>query len=714
MKKTAVAAAVIALILNSNMTRSGMPGAFDLARFAADRPAQTRSMDVAHVDRENRTVELSFSSELPVQRWFGNEILDHSPEAVDLTRLGSGRAALLMDHDWNAQIGVIESVRIDPDRIGRAVVRFSRSQRAEEIFNDVADGIRSLVSVGYKPLEAKLITERDDGPDDYLITRWMPYEISFVSVPADHTVGVGRAAPFNAIPHNDNPDPTGNNGKPEHKPAAPTSKTGARDMKVKYVKDDKGNHVRALVDENDQIVEVLEIIKRADGGTPASTVDADEAVKAERKRISDLTSMGELYGVQAAAARAVADGTTPESFAAIALEEVNKRGAKQPGTKNPLDKQGRSHVPLGEMERPEIGLDNKEVRRYSMFKAIRFLQDQGNDRLREEAAFEIECSQAAEKQTGRSAQGLLIPQDVLNNFGNDATMRAFNANQGAANTPVGAITGGNLVQTNFLASSFIEMLRNRTPIMGLARVMGGLVGNVEIPKQIGASQAYWIGEHEDAQETTPVIGQIGFKPHTLAAYTDITRRLMMQSTPDAEGIVRADLLDAIAQGINTAAFYGDGSGNAPTGLLYQDGINAMALQNEFMTYAEAVDMESEIAADNADVASMAYVMNARARGAAKKQPKFADGASVADAGVLWETGGTINGYRTEISNSIKQGDYFFGNWKDFVIAMWGGLDMIVDPYSLSKKGALRIVVFQDVDFGLRRTESFVYAKKASA
>lgn len=139
-------------------------------------------------DDDARTVELSFSSEEPVARWEGLEILDHAPGSIRTERLQNG-APLLMDHNTRDQIGVVESVKFGSDRKGRAVVRFSRSTRADDIYRDVVDGIRVNVSVGY------LIHEtRKEGEDSYRVTDWEPYEISIVSVPADATVGVGRAA----------------------------------------------------------------------------------------------------------------------------------------------------------------------------------------------------------------------------------------------------------------------------------------------------------------------------------------------------------------------------------------------------------------------------------------------------------------------------------------------------------------------------------------
>jgi HK97 family phage major capsid protein len=256
-----------------------------------------------------------------------------------------------------------------------------------------------------------------------------------------------------------------------------------------------------------------------------------------------------------------------------------------------------------------------------------------------------------------------------------------------------------------MAGSFIEMLRNRTTIMKLANTMGGLVGNVEVPKQTGGATAYWIGEGDDATEGTPTIGQLALSPKTVAAYVDITRRLMMQSTPDAEGIVRRDLLNAIAQAIDLAGYYGSGTANQPKGLKNYNGINAVTLGGAYPTYAEYVEMESKIAADNADVNSMAYVVNALTRGNAKTTTRFGTGTEA----IIWEAGNTINGYRTEVTNQIAGNDVFFGNFNDLIVGLWGGLDLTVDTSSLSKSGGIRIVAFQDADIVLRREESFTYA-----
>lgn len=138
------------------------------------------------VDAEARTVTLSFSSEQPVERWFGTEVLSHSAESVDLTRLNA-KAALLANHDLNDQIGVIESATVENGR-GIATVRFSKSERGEEFYQDVLDGIRLNVSVGYTIEEMEEKSERV-----FTATQWAPHEISLVSTPADFSVGIGRS-----------------------------------------------------------------------------------------------------------------------------------------------------------------------------------------------------------------------------------------------------------------------------------------------------------------------------------------------------------------------------------------------------------------------------------------------------------------------------------------------------------------------------------------
>lgn len=150
-------------------------------------------LEKSTIDHENRTVEVAISSEMPVMRWFGNEILSHDTEAVNLARLSDG-GAVLLDHDPTSLIGVVEDVSLGEDRRLRGKLRFGHSQRAEEAWRDVKDGIRTKISVGYSIDKYDTHrAEKKGDPDTVIATRWTPMEVSFVSIPADTTVGVGRS-----------------------------------------------------------------------------------------------------------------------------------------------------------------------------------------------------------------------------------------------------------------------------------------------------------------------------------------------------------------------------------------------------------------------------------------------------------------------------------------------------------------------------------------
>jgi len=164
----------------------------DLSRIIGQPSERFFTVKREAVNAAARTAELSFSSEYPVDRWYGKEILSHKPGACRLGRLQSG-APLLVNHDPEDHVGVIDSARIE-GAVGRAVVRFSRTEDGENALMDVADGIRSNVSVGYI-IHALELQSSDETGDTYLITDWEPLEISLASIPADTSVGVGRTFP---------------------------------------------------------------------------------------------------------------------------------------------------------------------------------------------------------------------------------------------------------------------------------------------------------------------------------------------------------------------------------------------------------------------------------------------------------------------------------------------------------------------------------------
>lgn len=661
-------------IIGAYLTRAVTP---EQINANGGQPLRRAAVAVREIDIEARTVELAFSSETPVDRWFGEEVLVHDSGAIRLDRMQNG-AALLMNHDWRDQIGVVESVRVDADKIGRAVVRFGRSVHADEVFRDVQDGIRRHISIGY--LVHKIEVETRKGASDLVrITDWEPYEISIVAVPADPTVGVGRWL---------------DGSRAESGAANQQKSQGDTAMKYREYRDAQGNLCRVQVgaDGND-VAGTVEILERAAAPAPAApqapaqpdTGAETRGAERERGRVRQLNEIGTRFGADAPFLREhVERGSTVEQFNAALLERMNQSRGGQ----------------ITDGTAAEIGMTDRETRNYSFLRLIRALANPTDQSLQRAAGFEFECARAAEQNAHRAPKGTLVPTDVL-------TRAISTSTSGSA----AGDTGGYLISNTLMSQSFVEMLRNRAVLMQLGTPMGGLVGTMDVPRQTGGATGYWLGEDDEAILSAMEFGQFSLAPKTVAGMTELTRRMMMQSSLDVEALARRDLATALALAIDHAGFYGSGSAHQPLGVTKLSGINAQDFATASQpTYAEVVGMETKIAADNADVDSMAYVFSATMRGHMKTTPKFASGT---DAGVIWEPGGTVNGYGAEVTNQVDGGDIMFGNWADLLIGMWGGLDITVDPFTHSARGRVRIVMMQDVDMAYRRVESFCLGRKTS-
>ena len=631
-----------------------------------------RHFEVRQLDAEARTVEVAFASETPVMRWFGEEILSLEPGAMRTERLDGG-LAFLVDHNFGDQVGVVESWSLGDDRMARAVVRLGRGARASEIFDDISDGIRRHVSVGYQ-IHGLQIEERQGQPDLVTLTDWEPFEISTVSVPADPNVGVGRSA-ARAKP----PEAAGagsGDGARDQGAARVAAQTGEGNMKIRTLRDGNGNLVRAKVDDDGVIVEVLETLEQAGDGERSAL---QRGSAEERQRAATLIQMGLQYDARDLALEAISEGQTPEQFQSRLLDRMaSTRGGAETNERG-----------------GDIGLTEREADSFSFMRVLRHLANPGDRPAREAAAFEIEAGEAAANRLGRSAQGVMVPPEVLR--------RALNTS--TSGTAAGD-TGGYLVATDLLAGSFIDLLRNRTVFIQRATALSGLVGLVDIPKLVEGAQGYWIGEDADAGETSVTFGQVSLAPKTCAGMIEVTRRMLMQSSLDMEAMMRRDIAQALGSTIDLAGFYGTGSANDPVGVANWAGVNLVDFAAANPTFAEIVQMETEVAADNADIGTMAYMANARMRGHFKTTEKFAG-----TGRTIWEDGGTVNGYAADITNQVDDGDAFFGNWADALVGLWGGLDLTVDPYSGSRKGRLRVVAFQDVDIASRRVSSFTLGRQ---
>ena len=233
--------------------------------------SRTFDLDRSLIDEANRTVSVIFSSETPVDRSFGVEILDHDRGSVRMDRLQK-RAPVLLNHSMSEQLGVVEQASIDQDRKGRAVLRFGRGRLSSEIFNDVVDGIRSQVSVGYR---IHKMEKADSETVTFRAVDWQPFEISIVPTGADSTAIVGRS----------------------------------EDQNFKT-----------------EIIERISKMETEIVKEPAPQVDESkirEAVqKAELKRISEIESYGSEHNESELAREYIVDGRTVPEFQSAILEKI--------------------------------------------------------------------------------------------------------------------------------------------------------------------------------------------------------------------------------------------------------------------------------------------------------------------------------------------------------------------------------------------------------
>lgn len=151
-------------------------------------------LDRAALDLAARTISATLSSELPVARDFGDEVLMHTPEAIDMSRAVNG-LPLLFSHKRDQIVGRVEGIHLDKNKL-RGLLRFSENTRANEIWRDVQTGILTDLSIGYQIDDVEL----DQAGAVWRATRWQPLEVSVVTIPADPSVGIGRSAPNSEPP----------------------------------------------------------------------------------------------------------------------------------------------------------------------------------------------------------------------------------------------------------------------------------------------------------------------------------------------------------------------------------------------------------------------------------------------------------------------------------------------------------------------------------
>lgn len=639
---------------------------------AAEWIVETREIGEGKDKKTERVVRCSISSETPYTRYMADpesgewvkalEVLGHKPGEIDDTRMRDG--LVIQDTHYGEQIGIMDKPEVKDGKIV-GTLRFGHSQKARDIEADALDGIKRNMSVGYIVNEYKRDgVDAKTGLPIFRVTNWTPYEASFVNVPADTNIGVGRAEADETIT------------RTAAKPAAEST--------------------------NKKGIQIMD--KPTTAGYTAG----------QKMKIREMASAAHVSGEE------VADILISErSFEEIREELLNRREKYLAElAKKPAKPAEESRAVIDEGDKAKIR------QKYDFAKVLRYYAEVAESKYSSiDIGFEREISDELAKQTGRAVQGILLPDFIGNRAAANQSDGGLTLGTPAYNTDTaaGGVTGiggagNNIIATMLLAGQFIDALVATLVLreqLG-AEVLTGLVGNISIPKG-GSITGGWISsEGGNAAKKNPTFGQITATPHTYGAYVDITRKLLLQSSVNVQAKVLEWLMYACANGLETAAFQGSGTAGQPTGLC--TALTGKAW-SDAPTFDKIVDLIAATKIANSYKPSMKFVGNS---GVWAKLAKTRDYEVLTDGAETSKNVGAIGGsvrLLDTATNKVIGRDFveanlmpntklLFGDFTQLTVCLWSGTDIIVDPYANDTNGGLRLVALQDSDILIKRPESF--------
>lgn len=611
-------------------------------------------------DQDSSVIRFPVASDTPIQRWYGKEILSHKPGAMVMGERQK-TLPLLFNHNRDKLLGVVEKLDQDEHRT-YATVRFSSSEEGQKAKAMVDERVLVNCSFQYEILDYDMVRGEDPADDQLIATSWEIYEVSLVTIPADSNVGVYRDLETN-------------------------QKESKMAIRGQENSENKVNDSDQQVRENVREAAIAEA-RRAE-------VERENVRKSERQRIENIYSLCRQFNIDdSERENMIRSNESIENIRSHVLDLLGKRSA----------------APVGAASRgvsEDIGLTAEEKGRFSLVRALNAAMTGDWSK----AGFERDVSLALAKRSGRETTGFFMPSDVT--MQRDTTPGYV----------VGEATqGGNLVATELRASSFIDLLRSKAIVTRLgATVISGLVGNLEIPRQTGASSTFWIAENGTPTASNATFDKVALKPKTIGALSPISRNLLLQSSMQVEAFVRNELAKSLALGIDLAALSGTGTNNQPTGIANMTGICTVegGTNGGSVTFDKLIDMETQVATANADAENMYYLCNAATIGFLKKIKNTSGDyiwKSPADA-VRNGFPGEVNGYGVARSNQVRGNlekgtsktcqEIFFGNWSDLLIGEWGFLEIDVNRYGDQwKSGGVEVRALQSIDIAVRHPKSF--------
>lgn len=540
------------------------------------------------------------------------------------------------------------------------------SETEADLRKKIDEGHVDSVSIGYMtdpnqtveiPKKASIIIDGVEFKNDYeddtplLVRTWFKIkELSLVPIGADEAAKLKRAAALNGI--------------------------SSTDPELQTKLDEATNQLKNLQ------TEIIQIKQQGGSSMDEPTKKTTEQIlQDERERIKAIEKNAERFAgnipnIKQLKEEAIINGASELEFNSTLLKNFNEN--------KPLTQ------PVGDIDLPKSDLE-----KYSLMKALRAQLTKDW----KEAGLEKAVSDAIAKKAEKAPQGIFIPQTILNK----GLRSSLAMNQRAAMTTTNA---AGIIATELDDNLWISLLRNKMVCRQAgAKVLSGLVGNLDIPKQLTPGAFQWVAEQGVGTQTNLGVSKLSLTPKDGWAQQIYGRRTFLQTTPSIEALMFEDLLQLEALGLDFAGLSGPGV-NSPTGITNTSGVGSVVFGVAgTLTWDKIVAFETAVEVANADVPSMGFVTNPRVKGKAKTTLKSATVA----AGYLMD-GKELNGYPLFVTNQTAAGIIIFGDFSQLLFAEWGLVDIQVNPYS--DNGDVKLTLFVTADVGVRYPGAFAVSTNA--
>ncbi|EKP3221309.1 phage major capsid protein [Escherichia coli] len=634
--------------------------------------------------------EIAFSSEQPYQRQFWDEqnqemvvldeILVHTPEAVDLSRLNNN-APLLFNHNFDNHLGVVCNARIDADNVGRALVKFSKhGTLANDVRNKVIEGTMEKISVGYDIKEYHI----DYAKGQLIVTKWAPYELSFVTVPADDSVGLNRS--LNTITVNleakrDMTKEQIEQVKDEEKEVAQVEETPAEENKEPEVEETQERQVEEN-EENENLEDGKDAEHPESVDDDSSTVRETEEIKEERE-----AAPVEEEKTEEVAERSEEDELEIREIARelnIDDEELKRALAIKDMTPEAFRTKALNNITNAQRNNEQIK-DSKMEKTFDLNNVIRSLVD-GAALGANEAEFSAMAAGAA-MQRGRAARGGSV-------FVPTAAMRA--AADGNTKTTLEAVTDEKLLNDSYVAMLLPESVLGRLGV----KVLSGLTSPTAIPKMTASSVESFgfVDENGAAPEGKAEFANVKMAPKTFAGGNPISRQ-SLKTVPGIATLITDHINQAVRIKLEQLILSDKDNARGPAGLVKQLVDASRVTKKAAFSYK---DFLKEIAAlTDAGVPAQAIKFAMSGATAAELESTLKDNGV---SGYIIENG-KLAGYDVVTSGVIPADHIVLGDFSAITIGEWGGLELDLDDSTYRAQGAIVPRIWVDLDYVVTQPEA---------